>query len=409
MKILNDLIKYDHHHRDQKPESNNSRSSGKENPTTIQVNGIGNLPRDLFIEILARIPVKVLCQFRCVSKQWRHMLSHDKHFVARHSQQSKANPHLIFRKYYSNEVKEELDMSIVVELTSIDIKSHAVSKIRAPVGGPVNTFASCGPLVLMCCPYRIYVCNPGTKEIVRVPLSSSVARYCTVGFGQCSTSSCPIELFKIVHLFPNDSFVGDEGMGCEIFSLKNGTDVNLGSWKRTGDCPYKVQTHGLSVCVGGFAYWMVSDEANDLNNKAILSFDLENEIFESISYPKSCSDLDHNLLFLTGFKNQLTVVDSSAKTSVTDIWVMKDRKSKIWMKEYTFDLSSLGPFAGGDVKIRGVVPCDYEDGGIVIDTEQHGLIYYNMMTQIFAKIKTASEERYKLPCLYYDGFFSIGV
>lgn len=406
MKIPKNLVKYDHHHH-QKSKAN-GEGPCKKNPSMIKVNGIGNLPCDLVIEILSRLPVKVLCKFRCVSKQWHHLLSRDKHFVTRHSQQSKTNPLLLFRKYYSNEVKEEMDDRVVVELTSIDMNGRVVAKIGAPVGGPVNTFTSCGPLVLMCCPYRIYVCNPGTEELVRVPLSPSVSRYCTVGFGRCSTNYSHFDVFKIVHLFPNDSFVGDEGMGCETFSFANGADINSGPWRRTGDCPYKVQTHGLSVCVSGFVYWMVSDEANDLNNKSILSFDLETEQFESISYPKCYSDSEHSLLFLTGFKNNLTLVDSSARTSVTEIWVMKDRKRKIWVKEYTFNLSSLGS-AAGHTKIRGVVPCDDEDGGLVINTEQHGLIHYNMETEIFTRIKTRSEERYKLPCLYYDGFFSVDV
>lgn len=402
MKIISNLIKND----PQKPKADGSGVPCKKNTTVVEVNGTGNLPCDLVIEILSRLPVKVLCRFRCVSEQWLHLLSHDKHFIARHSQQSKTAPLLIFRKYCSNKVRDEMDEMVAVELTSTNMNGQVVNRIRVPIDGPVNTFTSCGPLVLLCCPYRIYVCNPSIQELVRVPLSSSVSRYCTVGFG-LSSSSRSNDIFKIVHLFPSASFVGDQGMGCEIFCLIDGTDVNLESWRRTKDCPYKVQTHGLSVNVSGFIYWMVSDEANDLN-KSILSFDLENEKFESISYPMSYSHSEHNLLFLTGFNNYLALVDSSARTSVTDIWVLKDRKKKTWVKKCSFDLSSLG-VPGSNIQIRGVVPCHGNDErGIVFNIEKHGLVHYNMESEIFRLVfKTESKERYKLPCFYYDGFFSL--
>uniref|UniRef100_A0A5B7BB83 F-box domain-containing protein n=1 Tax=Davidia involucrata TaxID=16924 RepID=A0A5B7BB83_DAVIN len=43
----------------------------------MEINGIGCLPRDLIIEILSRLPVKVLCNFKCVSKQWLNTISND--------------------------------------------------------------------------------------------------------------------------------------------------------------------------------------------------------------------------------------------------------------------------------------------------------------------------------------------
>ncbi|TXG52848.1 hypothetical protein EZV62_022017 [Acer yangbiense] len=37
---------------------------------------MSNLPRELIIDILLRLPVKSLCRFKCISKKWRFLISH---------------------------------------------------------------------------------------------------------------------------------------------------------------------------------------------------------------------------------------------------------------------------------------------------------------------------------------------
>ncbi|KAL2503016.1 putative F-box protein [Forsythia ovata] len=54
---------------------------------------------DLIIEILSRLPAKILCKFRCVSKEWHNLLNRDKEFAARHIKWSKQNPLFLIRRY----------------------------------------------------------------------------------------------------------------------------------------------------------------------------------------------------------------------------------------------------------------------------------------------------------------------
>lgn len=42
-----------------------------------------SLPEDIIFDVLARLPVKMLCQLRCVSKTWRALIS-DPAFIAAH-------------------------------------------------------------------------------------------------------------------------------------------------------------------------------------------------------------------------------------------------------------------------------------------------------------------------------------
>ena len=49
---------------------------------------------ELIVEILSRLPVKTLMQFKCVCKSWKTLISHDPSFVKLHLQRSPRNTHL---------------------------------------------------------------------------------------------------------------------------------------------------------------------------------------------------------------------------------------------------------------------------------------------------------------------------
>ncbi|KAK9282390.1 hypothetical protein L1049_005307 [Liquidambar formosana] len=56
--------------------------------------GISYLSHDLIINLLRRLPPKTLCRFKCVSKQWRNLISHPD-FIDMHRRQSKRTPLLL--------------------------------------------------------------------------------------------------------------------------------------------------------------------------------------------------------------------------------------------------------------------------------------------------------------------------
>ncbi|CAM0946826.1 unnamed protein product [Alopecurus aequalis] len=53
-------------------------ASGSEDVTT-QPNPADKLTEDPLVEILSRLPYKSLCRFKCVSRQWRNIISHPEH------------------------------------------------------------------------------------------------------------------------------------------------------------------------------------------------------------------------------------------------------------------------------------------------------------------------------------------
>lgn len=377
-------------------------------PKPISINAIANLPSDLIIEILARLPVKTLCKFRCVSKQWLHLLSLDKSFITRHFEQSKKTPLLLSRKYSKEEEAAEV-YKVNIELTSMAMEGNVSNILKASISGPIYTFLSCGPLVLLCCTDCAYVCNPACQDFVPLPRSSSIFTSFNVGFGYV----CNSNEYKVVHLFNLDPFNSDGTMGCEVFTLRDGNGdgvINSGGWKRVQDCTYKVHTNCSAICVNGFLYWKITEQGTESSIESILSFDLEREEFRVINYPKCYIDSDQRVLFLTGFRGSLCLVDCSCSTtgkSTMEMWLLKgngQNNSSSWVKEYIINLSGLD----ANIEIKGLVPSIEEDGEILMNTEQKGLVYYNPESKVFRRVKNSGMvEWYKKPCLYYDGFFSL--
>ncbi|XP_058721893.1 F-box/kelch-repeat protein At3g23880-like isoform X3 [Vicia villosa] len=71
-----------------------ARKHFKRNPNIINLSPI--LPFDLITEILSRVPVKLLLQFRCVCKSWNSLISHDPNFAKKHFKMSTTpNLHVI--------------------------------------------------------------------------------------------------------------------------------------------------------------------------------------------------------------------------------------------------------------------------------------------------------------------------
>ncbi|KAI3471945.1 hypothetical protein Pfo_028633 [Paulownia fortunei] len=312
----------------------------------------GNLPRDLIIEILSKLPPKALSKFRCVSKQWYHLLTYDKEFIARHVEWSKKNPLLLIRRYILDENGE-------------------VSKL---IDGLVHTFISCGPLSIMCCMYSLYVCNPSFHEVVR-----------NIGIGYVPLS----REYKIVHLFEKP-YLGERNMECEVLTFRNGERVSSGSWRRrTRVCPWSACTEKFPLCVNGNIYWARS---SGWKNKSILSFDLEKEEFSIINYP-SCDYKTYSFLEFTGIKGSLFVIGCSAETSTMDVWLL-DKDEKTWVMEHRI---SLFPFA-----VNFLISSDNQSEEILIHTEQKGLISYNVKNQTSRRIKYFEGVRsYNKPCLYH--------
>ncbi|KAG8376703.1 hypothetical protein BUALT_Bualt09G0091500 [Buddleja alternifolia] len=356
---------------------------------TVEIQGIGYLPRDLIIEILSRLPPKVLCQCRCVSKSWHGLLTRDKEFMVRQVELSKQKPLLLVRRYISDGIGELNNSKITIELTSIDMQGDVTDKFSKVIDGPVHTFVSCGPLSILCCMNSLYVCNPSIHQIVPVPYRSNSRLY-NIGFGYLPMS----EEYKIVHFY--NSFAGNGKMGCEIFSFRIGERVGSGSWRTIGDCPFSAWTDEYPVCVNGVIYWAISSGWKD---KSILSLDLEREEYSIISYPVHESR-KYSFLEYNGLMGCLCVVGFSAEASKMDIWMLKGKKKDIWVIEYSINVFPLCP--------KFLIPSDDQSEEILVHMEQRDIICYSIKSHTSRRIGYyKAMKNYNKPCLYYGSVIPI--
>ncbi|KAL3825772.1 hypothetical protein ACJIZ3_021801 [Penstemon smallii] len=353
-----------------------------------EVKGIGYLPRDLIIEILSRLPPKIICKIRCVSKSWNTLLTSDKVFLARQIEWSKQEPLLLIRRYIDG-IREPNSSKITIELTSIDMQGEVTDIFREVMDRPLHNFVSCGPLSILCCMYTLYVCNPSIHQVVRVPYHSNSRLY-YIGFGYIPLSN----EYKIVHLFCH-SFVGNGKMGCEIFSFKAGEGVASGSWRKIEDCPFSAWTEDYPVCVNGVIYWSLSSELKD---KTILSLDLEKGEFSSISYPIFSSE-KYTFLEYTGLMGALCVVGFSPEASIMDIWMLKDNKNKIWEIELSINLFPYCP--------RFLIPSDCNSDEILVHMEGD-IFCYGLKNRTSRRVGYYRVmQTYNKPYLYYGSLLAL--
>ncbi|XP_028123696.1 F-box protein CPR1-like [Camellia sinensis] len=160
-----------------------------------------NFPEEIIVEVLLRLPVKSLCQFRCVSKRWLSLIS-DHHFIKTHLNRS------------TNEPEQLILISNFSDFYSVDLKSFqfrddfvAVHLKFPPEQNPnrgVDIWGSCDGLLLMLdiC-FSCILVNPSTRESRKLPKSSfSESKFHLNSYGLGHDSSN--DDYKVVRISNHD-------------------------------------------------------------------------------------------------------------------------------------------------------------------------------------------------------------
>ncbi|PHT46306.1 hypothetical protein CQW23_15464 [Capsicum baccatum] len=177
---------------------------------------------------------------------------------------------------------------------------------------PCSTVQVCFGLVCLSTNCRIYLCNPAMQQLCELPkYSPSITPgYDHFGFGYLQSR----KEYKVVHFF------------------------------------YRVLSMDVKWCpLSDLLFAQIKCEVLTINKRPqpardIISFDLENEKFLTISYPSSFESIHgQNLMDLKGM---LCLPDEGRfrRSSILDLWILKDKISCTWVKEYSIALiwSTLG-------------------------------------------------------------------
>ncbi|KAG5588015.1 hypothetical protein H5410_048449 [Solanum commersonii] len=282
-----------------------------------------NLPEELITEIMLRLPVKSLLQFRSVSKSWLSLIS-TSYFVKTHLLLSASN-----KDYIHHEVITKASN------TSRGVKNCSVSSLlydsvpesfeldnpgKNPNAFPLFVGSVNG---LICLAINIFygldcfiIWNPSIRKYKKLPYEEHIVPYFTFGFAYDEFE----DDYKIVGIFPIYSYASLCRVEVKIYSLKSD------SWKRVKDYKGVELLGDFAKFVNGKLHWLDK-------HWNIISMDLADEKWAEVDQP--CCFKGCGFLKLGVFESDLSVFCNHAWTHV-DVWVMKEYGVKeSWTKMFT--------------------------------------------------------------------------
>ncbi|TMW90078.1 hypothetical protein EJD97_016224 [Solanum chilense] len=285
---------------------------------------IPTLLPELITEILLRLPVKSLLQFKCVSKSWLALIS-SQDFIKTHLSLSAKNEdynhHKLMWRSCSNfkvcSIRSLLCGS-VVEASDLEYPYKSFNIV-----GSAN-----GLICLTDGAYELILWNPTISKYKKLPASRPRLKNTNIftygfGFDECHDD------YKVVGIFGRYKNGLLEDTQVNIYSLSSD------SWRSKDDFPGGLQLLQSGTFVNGKLYWATISGLN-LNNgmgtRGIISVDMADENWEKVEQP-SCVGEDFGLR-LGVLGNYLSILCNSH--SHVNLWVMKKYGVKeSWAKMYT--------------------------------------------------------------------------
>ncbi|XP_071715510.1 F-box protein At3g07870-like [Rutidosis leptorrhynchoides] len=313
-------------------------------------NGFDILPRDVLLDILTRLPISSLIQFRFVCKSC-DMLSRDPELPRMHHQVAdRADPILVFHCDYP--IRNQL---YFVGYGGDHSGNKIVRKISTPFCGSMpefNVMGSCnGLLCLSDSLYGepVYLFNPFTRNHLELPKPRQFQDQEVVfGFGFNPVTN-EYKVVRIVYYrTPRRLIRNYRGYPTsEVQVLTIGQPNSDNVWRCLGKVPYQLDRQAKeAVVVNGRLHWVSRLGGRRLPGRTIVSFDLEDEKFKLVTKPVNRSNY------------HLAVIDGCLAVAVScgygklEIWVMKEYDVKdSWTKQFDIHGAYLAKVPSHDYRI----------------------------------------------------------
>ncbi|KAJ9552150.1 hypothetical protein OSB04_016195 [Centaurea solstitialis] len=335
-------------------EGGQTRLSGDKDETreivkyNINENFMENLPAELIIDILLRLPVKTIISCKRVCKKLWNLVS-DSSFVNLHLSRSPTGfiVHQNVKHLYNGSIDSGILKWVEIDDKVDDHHLHYNTILHlntVPVlqNSQISQIGSVNGLICLWKDSRehdnTYICNPVTREILilRAPPLYHKHIYCTIiayGFGVSSLTG----EYKVVRTFQKKILLDNTGWPtgseeAEVYTL------GTGRWRNLGQVPYRPDTSDFGAVLNNHCHWIVSD--SDYSPEKICTFDLNKETFQLFPSPPI---EESDTLSLAVLKGCLCISDGNY--SRITIWVMKEYGiKKSWHKEVVVRREALNPF-----------------------------------------------------------------
>ncbi|XP_028083969.1 F-box/kelch-repeat protein At3g06240-like isoform X1 [Camellia sinensis] len=300
-----------------------------------------NLPEDVVIEILSRLPVKSLLRFKCVCRYWCTLIK-SPDFISKHFNQENNNGHLLVHHYISDIDRYAISLFRDETLSGIPPLHENLDHLQIPecmgdVVGPIDgiflvyTWYSDGD--------RMALWNPAMREFRRLHVLEPIfppnfhAIVNVVGFGLDPLTRD----YKIIWIRDFYEAIGDESGDDIDYPYYVVAVYTLGkdSWRHfdlltipTGGFIYNSL---CDTCINGAYYWLCA--VGNANQYRILSFDLRLEEFREIEVPANTGYIWGSLSLYNGSIGLFFCQSDVTMERVIDIWVMEEKGC--WIKLVT--------------------------------------------------------------------------
>lgn len=314
-------------------------------------------PDEIIMDILSRLPVRSLLQFRCVSKRFRGLIS-DNHFIKSHLKkaESLSTHHRILiptspllSLNYNNNIYESMELNFPF------LKPSRLVKIMG----------SCNGLVCLIDGYTrdMIIYNPSTRRHFNpFPLSQQVVR-------------CSNEPNRIEYVY---------GFGCG----SNPNDIRLVRFPRfardSENIKFKVYDFidTSATFLNGSLHWLARHANNENENRVIASFNVTKETFTDLSLPRQIPNLPYYNLGV--LKGSLYAIRDVIDHKKIEVWLLNDYGViNSWLK---FIIIPLDVGTGGIPYMRPLT-C-VSDHEILLEIALQSYAIYNAKNKTFRFIRS---------------------
>ncbi|GAA0165446.1 hypothetical protein LIER_20848 [Lithospermum erythrorhizon] len=293
------------------------------------------LPRELFMDIVSRLPTDSLIQFRFVCKTFQN-ITYDRDLIQIHLAKSH-QPCLILHCDYP--LNNQL---YFVEFPDHDSK-QSLKRIQTPFSTDMPEFSvvgSCdGILCLVNSLFNDPICvyNPFTRQYRELPKSVEFPNQEVMyGFG-CHPVSKDYKIIKIIYLITPQTVVRSLRRHRRRRFMQSEVQVfSLGGqeWKSIAAIPYQLDHLSGVASLNGRIHWV---DHHAVFRGLIVSFDFSDEEFREIRMPERNEQFtrsDYHLAVLRGCLS-VAIPISARLGGGLDIWIMKEYGVKeSWVKHY---------------------------------------------------------------------------
>ena len=349
-----------------------------------------NIPDDLALNILSKLPVKSLKRFQCVRKSWADLLE-DPHFKSMYyenfiSKMKNNDSRLLLKQQMPSTSQENLFL-LSGERYENKVKLDWPPPFQENSNG-LCIFGSCvnGIICLNQVERNVVLWNPTTEEFKVIPLGLVVVpgldfsmRYYGFGYDQMTDD---YKLVRQVHFFL-DTFDSPEELPSlpepvwfwQIYSLKSDC------WRKLDleMLDVEIQPVGFAIYLNGVChFWGVvgpfqgTEEVEDL----LVSFDLSNERFHTTLIDRHCCYEFVNR-YLVVFNGSIATISMVSQDKCFVISIL----GEVGVKESWVNLFSIGPLPCVEHPI-GVG----NKGDIFFRKNDDELAWFDLSTQMIKEI-----------------------